>query len=121
MPPTTSIPKIHTPAANTAAVVLYPSSGLARRYRLDKILASYNAAPTGGRLTVVVTPDNLPDGTVRAAQTIIDVDVTAAGLLPDLDWPPDGLRMPIDGAVTVTLAAAGAAVTGKLNVAAHPE
>ncbi len=68
---------------------------------------SYSAAPTGGRLTV-------QDG----ATTILDFSITAAGprSLPS-GGPPArlGLKGSLNTAMTVTLAAGGAAVSGKVN------
>lgn len=120
MPRINNQTKNHVPAANTAAVVIFPAT-VDRRWRLDDITASYSAAPTGGRLTVVSDQALMPDGSDPAAKTVIDVDITASGLLP-FDVPNDGIQMPDGNAtMTVTLQPAGAAVVGKLNVTAHPE
>jgi hypothetical protein len=99
--------RTNAPAANTAAVVII--AGEPRRHTLICGLQwSYNAAPTGGALTVV-----------QGGNTIwqVDIPTSGVGFIPSdetLKW-----KCPNEGqAVTVTLAAGGAAVTGKLNVQA---
>lgn len=62
---------------------------------------SYNAVPTGGKLTIT-----------NAGATVMEIDITAAGpgaLAPEY---PGGLG----ASVVVTLAAGGSNVTGKINV-----
>lgn len=92
---------LDAPAANTAAVLTYAADPT-HQHEFDEIVWSYNAAPTGGRVTIT-------DG----GTTVFDMDITAAG-------PGEiGLRRPLRGAVNstlvITLAAGGAAATGKLN------
>lgn len=98
---------LSTPAVNTAAVVtLTPAGG--QRIVVDYIVYSYNAAPTGGRVTIV-------DG----ATTVMDIDDAAAGQQSILQGSPGLRSLAIDNVVVITLAAAGAAVTGKLFVMFH--
>lgn len=89
-----------TAAADTAAVIEVTNA----KY-LDWILWSYDDTPTGGKLTVDW------DGT-----TLLEVDITQGGP-GHISWPsPSGVPMLDDaGTLTITLAAAGAAVTGKVN------
>lgn len=121
MPRTSQTTKTDFPAANTAAVVVLPAM-LNRRWRIIRILASYSAAPTGGRVQVVSDQAPLPDLSDPAAKTVLDLDVIAGGPLGPGHLPDQGMCMP-DGnaACTITLAAAGAAVVGKLTVIAEPE
>lgn len=96
---------VHVPAANTAAIVTF-TAVVGQRHVLEFVAWSYSAAPTGGRLTIT-------DGGV----TVLDVDIIAGG--PGvLDVQ---LRSEINSAVVATLAAAGAAITGKLNVYKYTE
>lgn len=91
----------NAPAVNTNAVITYAAVP-GQRHRLTGLGFSYNAAPTGGRLTVV-------DG----ATTRVDIDLTSAGYT-DLTLPPGGIFGAVNTALVITLAAAGAAVTGKV-------
>lgn len=88
------------PAVNTAATFTI-AANTERRNRLVRVYWSYNAAPTGGRLTITI------GGVVE-----YDFDITAAG--------PNSVEMSgaisaVNATIVVTLAAAGAAVTGKLT------
>jgi hypothetical protein len=73
------------------------------RHYVAEVLWSYNAAPTGGRLTI----SGLQGGEV------LDIDITASG-------PGPLLLPPLAGAagtsVVITLAGGGGAVVGKLTV-----
>ena len=94
---------VHAPAANTAAVVtLAAEAGLSQALR--GVAWSYNATPTGGNLKVE------DDST-----TVFSVDITAAGP----GFLPLCLRSTTGKLLRVTLSAAGAAVTGKVNVLQH--
>lgn len=98
---------LNTPAVNTNAVVtLTPPGG--SRIVIDSIIYSYNAAPTGGRITIV-------DG----ATTVMDIDDTGAGQQALLQGTSGLASLAIDNAVVITLFAAGAAVTGKLFAMFH--
>lgn len=90
------------PAVNTAAVITV-NAVAGQRHRVLGLWASYNAAPTGGRLSAT-------DGGV----TVFDVDVSAAGPLL-VPLPTGGLLIGVNTQLVITLAAAGAAVTGKLT------
>ncbi len=89
----------HHPTSNTAAVVTLALVA-GQEHVIHGVQWSYNGAPTGGRLTMT-------DGT-----DTWDIDITAAG--------PGGYAPLWGGAegaqVTITLAAGGSGVTGKLNV-----
>lgn len=87
-------------------VTLTPPGGT--RIVLDHIVYSYSAAPTAGRLTIV-------DG----AATVFDIDDTGAGQQAFLQGSPGLASTAIDNVVAITLAAAGAAVVGKLFVMFH--
>lgn len=94
---------VDTPAANTAAVVTLAAVA-GQRHRITAIAYSYTAAPAGGTLTVV-------DG----ATPLIDIDVTSSGEV----WavlPPGGLVGTANTAMTITLTAGGAGISGKLSV-----
>lgn len=95
-------PLVNAPAVNTAAVITVPATP-GRLSSLKGVTLSYNAAPTGGRLTIV-------DG----AATVLDIDITAAGPL-HIPFSDGLLSAARNTTWTITLAAAGAAVTGKLN------
>ena len=96
---------VHAPAANTAAIVLYPATPTV--YHVISGLAwSYDAAPTGGNITIVMN-----------GSTVFDLDVTTLGPGFFPFEPPK--RFGVGDAVSVTLAAAGLAVTGKVSVLGH--
>lgn len=95
--------KTHFPAANTAAVVTFPAGDFA--WSLLGVLWSYSGDPTGGGLTI-------SDGT-----TTLDFDITKGGPSGWQEFPCVGFKL--GAALTVTLKAGGAGVTGKLNVAAR--
>ena len=92
------------PAANTAAVVSYPAAGIGWANVISDITWSYSGTGTlsGGNLLI-------QDGSA----TILTVDVTSqgAGFLP-LTRPKVGSP---NQAMTITLAAGGASVSGKVN------
>lgn len=98
---------LNLPAVNTNAVVtLTPPGG--SRIVIDSIVYSYNAAPTGGRITIV-------DG----ATTVMDIDDAGAGQQAILQGTSGLASLAIDNVVVITLFAAGAAVTGKLFAMFH--
>jgi hypothetical protein len=99
-----SIPSRHQPAVNTAAVITYAAAP-DERHRLTMLTYSYNAAPTGGVLTVT-------DG----ATGVFGMDIVAAGP-GSVPLPAGGIIGTVNTAMTITLGAAGAAVTGKLSCA----
>ena len=93
---------LNVPAANTAAVITYAAVAAAKHV-LAGVIVSYSAAPTGGRLTIT---DN--------AVTIFDIDITGAG--PQVITFPEPIKgAAVNTAMVLTLAAAGAAVVGKLR------
>lgn len=93
-------------ADNVAAVVTYAALA-GNQHHVFYVAWSYNAAPTGGKLTI-------DDDTTA----VFELDITAAG-------PKQIALPPIIGTVgkkvVITLAAAGAAVAGKVNVGAFTE
>lgn len=94
---------IHVPNANTAAVVtLAATAGWA--WIVERIVWSYSATPTGGRLTIVETET-----------TVLDIDITSGGPGPF----EVGEEYSAGAAVVITLAAGSGSVVGKLNVKAR--
>lgn len=89
----------HYPASNTIATKTIAAM-VGIRHILMKIVWSYSAAPTGGRLTVT-------DG----GSTVFDIDITSGG--------PGSLSLMIpmvpNSAMVVSLAAGGVGITGKLQ------
>lgn len=78
----------------------------ARRNVVKALVVSYSAAPTGGRLSAT-----------DAGASVFDVDLAGAG--PHIIPLPDGIQTAlVNSALVFTLAAAGAAVVGKINAAA---
>lgn len=104
--PVPSSPVSATAAVNTAVVVTI--NGVASQaIRITSLSWSYNSAPTGGVITVVVN-----------AVTILQLDVTAAG--PGfVELPPGGLECALGQSAVITLTAAGAAVAGRVNVSSY--
>jgi len=97
-----STPQSSTAAANTAVVQTFAADPTAA-HRLTALAVSYSAAPTGGGVVVA-------DG----GTTILDLSITAAGTF-FVPIPAGGLKGTVNQAMTVTLAAAGAGVVGKVN------
>lgn len=97
---------IHEPAANTAAVVTYAAAPALKAHVISGVAWSYDGVPTNGSLVIL-------DGAVR----IFAVSITTAGpgFIP-FDPPFKGTDA---ATMTVTLAAPGGAVSGKLNVLGH--
>jgi hypothetical protein len=91
-------------ALNSPAAVVLPGSTTSPNY-LGSVEWSYSTAPTGGRLTIAT-----PDGNLR------DLDITNAGYAQVVFEPP--MDCGTNKTVTISLAAGGAAVTGKLGVVA---
>lgn len=98
---------LSVPAVNTAAVITITPAG-GTRIVLDHIVYSYSAAPTGGNLLIT-------DGGV----TVMNIDDTGAGQQAILQGSPGLQSTAIDNVIVITLAAAGAAVTGKLFALFH--
>lgn len=91
--------------ANAAATITFAAVA-GQSHRLTFLAASYSAAPTGGRLTVA-------DG----ATTILDLDLTGAGTAGVPALPAGGIQGTANTAMTITLAAGGAGIVGKLSAA----
>lgn len=96
---------VHEPAANTAAAVTYPADE-GRSHVITGIAWSYDALPTGGSLTV-------KDGT----DTVFVIGITSKG--PGAIEFPEPKKGGRNKSMTVTLAAGGEGVTGKLSVLNH--
>lgn len=100
----TVIPKAHAPAANTAAVItLAAASGT--RHVVDKVFGGYDVTPTGGSLTIAAT-------VLGSAVSMVLPLGTYGPIVLNLDPPLQGDD---NTAITITLAAGGAGVTGKIN------
>lgn len=99
-----AVPNVHAPNADTAAIITL-AAATGTRHVVHKIFGSYSAAPTGGSLTIA--------STVGGNAVSMVVAITAAGPF-DFDFP-----VPIQGdentAITLTLAAPGGTVVGKIN------
>ena len=98
---------IDVPAVNVAAVVMYPAPA-ALSHVITGVAWSYSGGiPVGGRLTIVTTTHG----------TVFDIDIAEEGAGIVLFLSPK-IAAPTD-VMTVTLAAGGAAIFGKVNVLAH--
>lgn len=105
IPPKNILNSSNNAAANTQ--VLCRANAVEGKYCvLHKVVWSYNATPTGGLLIQSYWNNN------NNSANLFDVDITAAG--------PGGLDFNLDlnplEDLLVTLKAAGATVTGKLNI-----
>ena len=96
---------VHVPAANVAAIVSYPATPTVYHI-LSGFAWSYDAAPTGGNVIIVMN-----------GSTVFDLDVTVAGPGFFLFDPPK--RFGVGDAVSVTLAAGGLGIQGKVSVLGH--
>jgi hypothetical protein len=94
----------HAPAANTAAVVTLPAT-TGKAHTLTLVSYNYSGAPTGGSLAI-------SDG----GTTVYEQAVTATGP-GEVSLPLAGIAGTTGNAVTITLAAGGASVTRRLNIA----
>jgi hypothetical protein len=90
-------------SAGGAACTVALAGDADRGHVIGEVIWSYSAAPTGGKLTIA-----------SASDTLFEVDITAAG--PDVVTFTPPLLTGKSEAATVTLAAPGGAVVGKLNV-----
>lgn len=101
--PAGGVPYTAAGAANTAVAIVVPAPGALLRNYLTALALSYSAAPAGG-LTIA-------DG----ATTIFQLDVATANPVPP-SLGSGGLRQPtLNQTLTLTLAAGGVGVIGKLN------
>jgi len=91
---------VHAPAVDTAAIATTTAQGNGK-HRLADVLFSYDAAPTAGSLLI-------SDGTTDILVAITDA---GPGRIPSHFLPIESTDQ-----ITVTLAAAGGAVTGTLNI-----
>lgn len=93
-------------AGDTAVVLTYAASA-GVTHTVFYVAWSYDAAPAGGKLTI-------EDDTTA----VFEVDITAGGA-NQITLPP--VIGTVAKKVVITLAAAGGAIVGKLNVAAFSE
>jgi hypothetical protein len=104
LPPST--PQSATAAVNTAVVITIAAVA-GQSVRLNALSAAYTGAPAGGSITITSNAVTLYQGPFLAT--------TLAGIpLPD-----GGLEGASGFSMVITLAAAGAAVVGSLNVASY--
>lgn len=98
---------VNAPAVNTAAVVTYTADAT-HKHIISGVAWSYSGGiPVGGRLTIT-------DGGV----TIFDTDITDSGC-GSFEFPRPKIGAAVNSALVITLAAAGASVTGKLSIENH--
>jgi hypothetical protein len=97
---------VNAPAANTAAVVTYAAGAAGVQHCISGIAWSYSAAPTGGNLQIT-------DG----GNVAFSLDITAAGPGVINFSPPK--KATAASALVITLAAGGAAISGKLSILSH--
>ena len=97
-------PLVHAPSSNTAAVITIAAvAGVA--HELESVSFSYDAAPTGGSITI-----ESPSGT-----TLQKLFITAAGAGP-VPLGNSCLKSPtVNAAMIITLAAGGSGVSGIVN------
>ncbi|MFH0983777.1 MAG: hypothetical protein V2A79_19860 [Planctomycetota bacterium] len=100
-----AIADIHAPAAATAAVITY-AAAVGYRHVITGIAWSYDAAPTGGLLTIT-------DGVA----VVFTMGITAAGA--GVIVFPQPKRGTVSAAMIVTLASGAGAVVGKVSVLNH--
>lgn len=90
----------NTSAANAAATFTIAAPGAGNYIDLAHLYFGYSAAPTAGTLTISAT---------GLTSIVIPVTAQGAGFLP---MP---IRIPVNTACTVTLAAGGSGVVGRVN------
>jgi len=93
----------HAPAANTDAVCTLAAEA-GTRHALKKVWFSYDADPAGS-ITIVAT--------VKGVETTFKLDVTVKGV-DRIDFSELAMVGDANTAITITLAAGGQGVTGKL-------
>ena len=91
-----------TAASNTSVVITLPAPGAGYAWLLTGVYWSYNGTPTGGNLTA-------NDGSDQ-----FDIDITTGG--PGFVPFNTGFIFATGQAVTITLAAGGSGVTGKVGL-----
>jgi hypothetical protein len=98
---------VHAPAVNTNAVISY-SGDPSQRHVISGIAWSYTGGtPVGGSLQIT-------DG--GAVVFIVDIDKSGPG---GYEFPRPKMGMATNSAMVITLAAAGAGITGKLSIENH--
>ena len=107
VPPAGTLGDVSTPAANTAAEIVYPRPGVYNYHSFSGLAWSYDGQFAGGNLQMI--DENLG--------VIFDIDIVSAvlGFIP-FPVPRHGS---LNATMTVRLAAGGAGVSGKLNVLTH--
>ena len=96
-------PSTSTSGSNAINIITYAAQANVS-HAIEKVVFSYNAAPTGGQLYIE-----------DEATTIFSVDITAAGPGP-IDFDDDPIVGSIGNQVRVIMAAGGSNVISSLNV-----
>jgi hypothetical protein len=98
---------VHAPAVNTAAIVTYTADATHKHVIAGVVWSYSGGTPVGGRLTIT-----------DAGTIVFDTDITDSGC-GSFEFPRPKIQAAVNTALVVTLAAAGASVTGKLSVENH--
>jgi len=96
----------HGPAANTAAVVTYNQNIAGLHHVITGVAWSYSDDPTGGKLTITGSTTGI----------VFEHEITTGG--PGYFAFPVPKQFDVE-TVTITLAAGGAGITGKVSVLNH--
>ncbi len=104
--PTSSSPSTVASAANAAAVITFAAVA-GQRNRLTALSYQYNGANTAQTLTI-------QDGATTVFQTLVPASSTT---LLTAVMPAGGIQTAINSAMTITLPAGGAGISGILNAA----
>lgn len=107
VPPAGTLGDVSTPAANTAAEIVYTRPGRDCYHSFSGLAWSYDAQLAGGNLQMV--DENLG--------IIFDIDITNPG--PGFIPFPVPRHGSLNATMTIRLAAGGVGVSGKLNVLTH--
>ncbi len=99
---------VHAPAVNTAAVVTYTASAVLKHVITGMTWSYVGGIPVGGNLKI----EDVSGTTVFT----VDISEEGAGIIV---FPKPKKGAAINTAMIVTLAAGGAAVTGKVSVLNH--
>jgi hypothetical protein len=98
---------VHAPSSNTAAVVSYGANAT-KKHVISGVAWSYvGGTPSGGNLMI-------QDG--NAIVFTVDIDKSGPG---SFEFPNPKVAAAINTAMTITLAAGGSGVTGKVSVENH--
>ena len=101
-----AVADVDAPAANTAAVVTYAGVAGQSHIITGFSWSYYGGIPVGGNIQVA-------DG----VNVVFDIDIAEEGC--GFFTFPDGKQGTVGAAMTITLAAGGAGITGKLSILGH--